>query len=138
MRPVLSLLLAFFLMSGLSLCIPHTDQPLTSGVKTPALLAEDESISEVRMIFSQDKADESKTRVFELAGNRISKETERLLRKAQRWNEQDGLVLHVEIEKIHLRKTLFVLVLRQLRVWHVRDWPRFQDPDPSKPNHHWC
>jgi len=114
MRPVLSLLLVIFLLSGLSSCVPHTDQPPTTMVKKPALLAEDESISRVRLIFSQAKTDNSKTRVFELAGNRISKEAERLLRKAHRWNKQDGLVLHVAIKKVHLRKTLFMLVMRQL------------------------
>jgi hypothetical protein len=129
MRPALSLLLAIFLLSGLTACIPHTDQPLTAGVKKPALLAEGESISEVRLMFGQAKEDDAKTRVFQLVGNRISKEAERLLRKAHCWNEQDGLVLHVEIKKVHLRKTLFVLVLQQLikgdeinaKVWVTRD-----------------
>jgi len=129
MRPTLSLLLVVFLLSGLTACIPHTDQPLTARVKKPALLAEGELISEVRLIFGQAKEDDTKTTVFELAGNRISKEMERLLRKAQRWNEQDGLVLYVEIEKVHLRKTLFVLILRQLikddeisvKLWITKD-----------------
>jgi uncharacterized membrane protein len=129
MRQGLSLLLAVFLLSGLMGCIPHTDQPLTARVKKPALLADGESISEVRLMFGQSKEDDAKTRVFELAGNRISKEAERLLRKANRWNEQDGLVLHVEIEKVRLRKTLIVLVLWQIiegdeisaKVWITRD-----------------
>jgi hypothetical protein len=73
-----------------------------------------ESISKVRLIFGQTKEGDVKTRVFELAGNRISKEAERLLRKVHRWNEQDGLVLHVEIKKVRLRKTLSVLTLWQL------------------------
>ena len=80
-------------------------------------------------MFGQSKADDAKTRVFELAGNRISKEAERLLRKAKRWNEHDGLVLHIEIEKVRLRKTLIVLVLWQVikgdeikvKVWITRN-----------------
>jgi hypothetical protein len=67
--------------------------------------------------------------VFELAGNRISKEAERLLRKAKRWSEEDGLVLHIEIEKVRLRKTLIVLILWQVikgdeikvKVWITRN-----------------
>lgn len=129
MRPALFLLLMIYLLSGLTACIPHTDQPLTAEVKKPALLTEGESVSEVRLIFGQTKEDDAKTRVFELTGKRIMKEAERLLRKARRWNEQDGLVLHVEIETVRLRKTLPVLVLFQLikgdeisiKVWITRD-----------------
>ncbi len=129
MRPVFPLLLVIFLLIGLASCIPHTDRPLTVGVKKPALLPEGESISAIRLMFGQAKEDDAKTRVFELTGKRISKETERLLHKAKRWNEQDGLVLHVEIEKVRLRKTLIVLVLWQViegdeisvKAWITRD-----------------
>lgn len=102
------------LLTALTACMPHPDHPPTAKVKKPALLAAGEPISEVRLMFGQARENDSKTRVFELAGNRISKEAERLLRKAKRWNEQDGLVLHVEIEKVRLRKTLIVLALYQL------------------------
>ena len=79
-------------------------------------------------MFGQAKADDVKTRVFEVVGKRISKETERLLRKTDRWNEQDGLVLNVEIKKVRLRKNLAVLMLWQVikgdevnvRIWATR------------------
>jgi hypothetical protein len=102
------------LLTALTACMSHPDHPPTAKVKKPALLAAGEPISEVRLMFGQARENDTKTRVFELAGNRISEEAERLLRKAKRWNEQDGLVLHVEIEKVRLRKTLIVLVLHQL------------------------
>ncbi len=65
-------------------------------------------------MFGQAKKDNAKTRAFELAGKPISKETQQRLRKINRWNEKDGLVLHVEIEKVRLRKTLIVLMLWQV------------------------
>jgi hypothetical protein len=117
------------LLTALTACMPHPDHPPTAMVKKPALLAAGESIAEVRLMFGQAKEGDAKTRVFEMAGKRISKEAQRLLRKAKRWNKQDGLVLHVEIEKVRLRKTLAVLVLWQVvkedeitvKVWVTRN-----------------
>jgi len=78
--------------------IPHDALSMVEAIR-PQLAAENERTFQFRMIPIQGRAyDSRKERVLELVGKRLKLETERLLRRKQRWSEKGGLVLHVEIE----------------------------------------